>query len=719
MADVTPQPDSELEIPAQRRGLEGLRSPLVWVVIAVAALLLIGNTILRTEFRAAAVEQARSDMEQLLRSYEGNIEQRFLNIETTLQSLALLIGTNEYSPRETHLLLRQAVQTLGIVRVIGVTDHTGMVVRSSRSDPAPAVLLAGRDYVDYYLAGGRAPRFLSAPVVNLVDNQWQVSLSIPVRTRSGDLWGVISAVVDPRLIIEALVPVAESGDFVTLFYEDFRLIACLPWLEDRIGTSLADAEIFRDLVRSPHGRVVGTYTGRISGDHRLGAATRLFHDKLVLSTSRPLEGALGFWPVLELVAAIGSLAILAFVVLIAWLIRRRLAEAASHAATLERLNLRLQEESRRSAQLARVKSRFLANMSHEIRTPFHGLLGMLSLLRDTPLDERQRAQLKTATESADHLLAILNDVLDLSKLEAGTLQLAAEPVELQRLVDDVEALMRPQVIGKGLAMHVAVDSALPPRAMADATRVKQVLFNLLANAIKFSDHGSVMLEVQRGDARIEFVVTDTGIGIDEATLARLFERFTQGDASRSRRHGGAGLGLEISRNLARLMGGDITVRSTPGHGSRFQFDLPLVEAPAPTVTAAPVAAATQARPLRVLAAEDHPVNRLYLAALLERLGHDALFVENGVQAVHTARELVDRGERVDLVLMDLHMPELDGVEATRRIRALGGTMAAVPIMALTADVFPETRERCLAAGMTGFLAKPVDPNALSAAMARV
>ncbi|MBW7861753.1 MAG: hypothetical protein H3C33_11720, partial [Rhodocyclaceae bacterium] len=302
MADVTPQPDSELEIPAQRRGLEGLRSPLVWVVIAVAALLLIGNTILRTEFRAAAVEQARSDMEQLLRSYEGNIEQRFLNIETTLQSLALLIGTNEYSPRETHLLLRQAVQTLGIVRVIGVTDHTGMVVRSSRSDPAPAVSLAGRDYIDYYLAGGQAPRFLSAPVVNLVDNQWQVSLSIPVRTRSGDLWGVISAAIDPRLIIDTLAPVAESGDFVTLFYEDFRLISRLPWIEDRIGTSLADAEIFRDLARSAEGRVAGVYTGRISGDRRLGAATRLFHDKLVLSTSRPLEGALGFWPVLELVA---------------------------------------------------------------------------------------------------------------------------------------------------------------------------------------------------------------------------------------------------------------------------------------------------------------------------------------------------------------------------------------------------------------------------------
>ncbi|HLL11940.1 MAG TPA: ATP-binding protein, partial [Rubrivivax sp.] len=277
-------------------------------------------------------------------------------------------------------------------------------------------------------------------------------------------------------------------------------------------------------------------------------------------------------------------------------------------------------QARRDAEAASdAKSAFLANMSHEIRTPFHGLMGMLSLLRETGLTPRQIDYLRTATESADHLLAILNDILDMSQLESGRMTLSPAAVELRVLLRDVEALMRPQANNKQLALHIDADPAVPERVLVDATRLKQIVFNLLSNAIKFSDRGAVVLDVRchalAGDAQgrqeLEFVVTDTGIGMDDALLAQLFNRFAQGDSSRSRRHSGTGLGLEISRNLARLMGGDITVRSKPGQGSSFTLRLPVQ--PLPALVAACPSELTSGnpapRPLQVLVAEDHPVNR--------------------------------------------------------------------------------------------------------------
>jgi signal transduction histidine kinase/CheY-like chemotaxis protein len=404
---------------------------------------------------------------------------------------------------------------------------------------------------------------------------------------------------------------------------------------------------------------------------------------------------------------------------------------------LEELAQNLRQARLEAEAASQAKSAFLANMSHEIRTPFHGLMGMLSLLREAGLTPKQIDYLRTATESADHLLALLNDILDLSQLESGHLSLAPAPVSVRALLRDVEALMRPQAVTRNLALHLDADPAVPERVLLDATRVKQIVFNLLSNAIKFSDHGAVVLDVRSfrpapsGPAgpsvgaadgsspasQLEFIVSDTGIGMDEATQARLFSRFMQGDSSRLRRHGGTGLGLEISRNLARLMGGDITVRSRLGEGSRFTFWLPLHELPE-LADATPAGAAPGSgtpRSLRVLVAEDHPVNRNYMAALLEGMGHRAHFTANGEEAVEAARV-----QRFDVILMDLHMPVLDGVGATQAIRRLTDPRrSTVPIVALTADAFPETKDRCLVAGMNDFLTKPVSPPVLATCLRRL
>ena len=398
---------------------------------------------------------------------------------------------------------------------------------------------------------------------------------------------------------------------------------------------------------------------------------------------------------------------------------RQVRQLRERRLVLEDLANSLRQARLQAEAASAAKSAFLANMSHEIRTPFHGLMGMLSLLRETGLTPRQIDYLRTATESADHLLALLNDILDMSQLESGRLSLARVPVDLRTLLRDVEALMRPQAMAKQLALHLDADPAVPERVLADPTRVKQIIFNLLSNAIKFSDHGAVVLDLRcrtdaQGSPTLQFIVTDTGVGIDEATLALLFKRFMQADNSRSRRHGGSGLGLEISRNLARLMGGDITVRSKAGEGSSFCFQMPTQAVPVPLPQARPGSAGLS-RPLQVLVAEDHPVNRQYMAALLEKLGHEAHFTTNGQEAVQAARS-----RRFDLVLMDLHMPVLDGLGATRALRALPeAATSTLPIVALTADAFEETRERCLLAGMNDYLTKPVSPQKLATLLRRL
>ena len=395
------------------------------------------------------------------------------------------------------------------------------------------------------------------------------------------------------------------------------------------------------------------------------------------------------------------------------------------ALTERRRNLEALAENlgtaRSDAEAAnRAKSAFLANMSHEIRTPFHGMLGMMSLLQEGGLSPRQAVYLDTARESAHHLLKILNDILDLSQLESGRLQVVPQTVDLPQLIAQVDALMRAQAHAKGLTFEVEVAPDVPRWVRADPTRVKQILFNLLSNALKFTSQGKVVLGVVTGaDGRLDFSVADSGIGMDEATRSRLFQRFMQGDESPSRRATGTGLGLEISRDLARLMGGDITVRSEAGVGSCFTASLPLPSASVPAVasTEADPADAAPLRPLHVLVAEDHPVNRAYLEAVLEKLGHHAVFAIDGDGAVR-AVQAQPAGSGFDIVLMDLHMPGMDGFTAARAIRAMPPPRGRVPIVALTADAFQASRQLAREAGMDGFLTKPAHLPQLREALAR-
>ena len=410
--------------------------------------------------------------------------------------------------------------------------------------------------------------------------------------------------------------------------------------------------------------------------------------------------------------------LLAMVIGFAVIALRQVRQVEERRRRLELLADQLRDARIEAEAASQAKSEFLADMSHELRTPLHGLMGMLSLVKDSPRDPHATGWLATADDSAQHLLRLLDDILDLSKLESGTLALAPVPVSLAVLLREVQALLQPAAAAKGLVLQVTLDPELPPTLLLDPTRVRQVLFNLLTNAIKYSEAGAIVLHCRRtadgnGPTMLEFDVADTGIGMDRETVARLFRRFSRADTAGVRRQGGTGLGLAISRNLARLMDGEILVRSSPGAGSVFSFRCPLQPAAAPAA-GEPSALRPMRRPLQVLVAEDNPVNRMYMAALLARLGHEAHMAENGLQALQLlqAQDGGAAGPPLDLVLMDVHMPVMDGVAATEAIRALPGPASRICVVALTADVFADTRERCLAAGAVEVATKPLSLEAL-------
>ena len=665
-------------------------------------------------------DRSRSDLlvrsARLNSAYRSDVVAKLNYIETVLNFAASYDA--EHGLAATAALVRAKSLDRGLEGSIVVADTSGKGLYANSKMIGP-IDLGPRAHFRTALHSRGGALIMGSPIIGTIRSKLTIPFALPVRDRRGVVIGVISTAVD-SIAFTAAYDERDLGAHGVLDLIDIKNRTFL----SRYGAAGETAGSGRSVQDSFKKRISSAATGeywQVSGVDGFERAYSFRHTEgypLVVMTGLASADLAAQNSAIRrtiiLTAAASSLMIL--VLFAAWY---RLIESQHE---LRRLNEQAEAARREAEEANRAKSEFLANMSHEIRTPMNGVLGLTYLALKTTLTDIQRNYLQKINVSATSLLAIINDILDISKIEAGKTELEEVAFDLNAVLEGTASIAAVRASEKGIRFRVDCAPNVPTDLLGDPLRLGQVLLNIVGNAIKFTDSGEVELSVTVAEAtdpelaHLQFSVTDTGIGMDAAQQSRLFHAFSQADSSVTRRFGGTGLGLAISKGFLDMMGGLITIDSTPGFGTAFRIHLTLKRSqtkPLPSAHASATAVqravreddGEELRGIHLLLAENNAINQEIAINLLTGAGASVVCVENGRLAVE---KIIDGSERFDIVLMDVQMPELDGLAATVRIRQHLSELD-LPIVAMTAHAMDEERRRCLAVGMNDHISKPIDP----------
>jgi len=666
--------------------------------------------------RSEELERAGENTANLAQSVAQHAEDAVREADGMLFAIVERVEVDGTTPRAVerlHAFLQARVNTLPQLRTITVLDERGDLLTNSAAVVTP-MSYADRPYFQYHRTHADRRLYIDAPVRGRATGEMVIPVSRRFNHADGSFAGVVVASLSIRYFVNfySRFNIGANGSIILASSDAAVLLVRRPYNEALIGSSMLNGPLFRDLLPSgPSG--TNLMRNATDGVERIGSHLTVANYPLVAAVALDKREVLAAWRSEAFYDGLVAFLLATIIGTLGFRLTRQIGLRANAEQGLK--------AARAAAESAdRAKSEFLATMSHEIRTPMNGIIGYADLLLRTKLDGDQREYADTVATAARSLLTLLNDVLDYSRIEAGGMALDNADFSPTALVEDALSVMRHTASEKGLTVEARIAPGLPTMLVGDRHRLRQVLLNLLNNAIKFTERGGqIRMRLScdgegRDGVKLRFEVEDTGIGMSEEVQARLFNRFTQAESSTARKYGGTGLGLSISKRLVELMGGTIGVTSTPGRGSTFWFTVSLPRAKAAQVPQPkPAESASPGAKLRILLVDDAEMNRRLAAIMLKGAGHTVDTADDGGAAI----EAVQR-QAYDLVLMDVQMPGIDGYEATARIRALPGAPRNVPIVAMSANVLEEDVRQCLAVGMNDHIAKPVERSRLLKAVAR-